>query len=808
MRVFPDLTIDVLIDKAKAYIPDLDQGILREAYSFAEEIHEGEMRNDEPYVIHPLETAYLMLDLKPDVDAILATLLHDIPRQKKDSLREIEKRFGPEVSSLIRDSLKLGLVQSVDYKTQVETFRRMFLAMARDLRVIFIRLADRLHNMMTLEDRSEDHRLRMAEETRDVYAPIASRLGIYSFKSQLEDLAFKYTSPDEHSFLAEELEKYGEMHQDVMNQAIVAIENFLKEEGVEADVSGRIKHVFSIQNKLKRKDANSLDSIYDIYALRIVLPDKDEDVSHLYSVLGHLHRKWPPLPHRFKDYVAVPKANGYRSLHTAIMGLVKDNSNPVEIQIRTKSMDEESRYGVAAHWWYKEADVSKRVPSHELEKTLNQYRVFNKLNKVLVDNPNLRKAIETLIRDRENMTGKEINNIEIALMQNGFSADELNVLAKSRSQGALMMRHRLFQNQLEWIEGLNDLKTDVEGADASNVKLDFFSDRIFVLTPKGEVKDLPSGATPVDFAYSIHTDVGHRCHQAKVDSRIAPLDYELQNGEVVEILTRKEHNPNRYWLSFVKTNAAANKIKNFFRTFDQDSNLKEGKDLLNKYLKRLGKPVLDPKLSILKNYGGRKLTMNDREGILESIGNGTFTVGRVIRKIFPEEELVAVKKIPKESADLPQTDVSRADLDKLILVSGHDDLPVVLSACCKPKYGQSIVGYVTRGKMIRVHRSSCGNLKGMTEDRLVPVEWKSKIKQKSYQAELYIEAKDRSGLLSDVATVIESLECNIVNIAVERAGDNEVVGRLSLEVSGYDVLEKILDKIEGVLGVKEVRVEK
>ncbi|MBU1018624.1 MAG: RelA/SpoT family protein [Patescibacteria group bacterium] len=714
MRVFPDLTIGRLIEKAKKYLPGLDEVVIRDAYEFAREAHEGQFRNDEPYLVHPLETTYILLKLRPDMETVSASLLHDVPMHMKNGLFEIEKRFGSKVSSIIRDSMKLRMVRIGGDRAQIEIFRRMFLAMAKDLRVVFIRLADRMHNMMTLEGRDFDFQQMMANETMHVYAKVAARLGIYKFKSQLEDLAFAYLSPEDFNDLKKEVDRYGEMHQEAIDDAVLKLSASLKKEGMEAEVKGRIKHIYSIHSKMKRKDINSLNALYDIYALRIVVPD--EDISSLYSALGFIHKNWKPLPNRFKDYVAVPKSNGYRSLHTAVVGLVEGNSQPVEIQIRNKDMDEESRYGVAAHWLYKEK---------------------------------------------------------------GHKISPAN-----------------FDQYFEWIEGLSDVDSE------SNVKLDLFSDRIFALTPDGEVKDLPRGATPIDFAYSVHTDVGHCCFQAKVDGRIVPLDYELKNGQVVTILTKKEPGPNRYWLSFVKTAAASNKIKNHFKSFDKERNVKEGKELLNKYLKMIGKAGLDSRLSLLKVYDGKKLNSVHREEILEALGSGVITVGTVIKKIFLEEDLMGEKKV----VDPKKVVSDGSDLTKLMVVGGHTGLPVVLSACCKPGYGDSILGYVTRGKQIRVHKKSCGNLRGLDEDRFVSVDWKSKVSEKSYQAEVKVEAQDRSGLLSDIASVIDDLKCNIANISVDRV-DGGVVGMLVIEVGGYDELEKLLNRIEGVVGVEKVSVK-
>ena len=620
----------------------LDEASILEAYLLAEEAHEGHSRDgDAPYIQHPLQATHLMLDLKPDMEAILACLIHDVPLHKRDAFKIIEKKFGKEVVGLVHDASKLGMVQVRNYETQVESLRKLFMALARDLRVVFIRLADRLHNMLTLDQREEEYRLSMAQETMDVYAPIASRLGIHQFKSRLEDLAFKYINPEEYKFLLEEVQKYAEERQGAIDEATSDLENILREEGFDATVTGRAKHIHSIHNKLKKKGIPDIGAIYDVHALRVIVPDK-EDFSHLYSVLGVIHSHWTPLPHRFKDYIAVPKPNGYRSLHTAIVWLIESRKKPVEIQIRTESMHEQAEYGVAAHWWYKENPrVSKKVAQSEFDKTLNQHKVFSKLNRILDQDPELRRKVEKLIKDWGIMDKEEIAEIEEELSRNGFGQDDMVILKNSRSKGMIMMRHKYFQDQLEWLEGMARLKTEAaKDVSERNLKLDIFKNRIFVLTPHGDVKDLPKGATPVDFAYVVHTDVGHTCAQAKVDGRIVPLDYELENGQVVEIMTRKEPKPNRYWLSFTRTAAAANKIKAWFRTSDRDHNLKEGREIMNKYLQRLGKPILDPKLTLLKSFGGKRLTQRDREEVVESVGNGSLTVGQVLRKLFSAEELV------------------------------------------------------------------------------------------------------------------------------------------------------------------------
>ncbi|KKT01511.1 MAG: guanosine polyphosphate pyrophosphohydrolase/synthetase, GTP pyrophosphokinase [Candidatus Peregrinibacteria bacterium GW2011_GWF2_43_17] len=686
-------------------MPDLDEKLILKAYSFAKKVHEGKFKYGKtPYILHPLSATYLMMPLKPDIETIIACILHDTHLHDDKAMDFIKKNFSEEVYSLVSDIRSLSMVYVRPDESQAETLRRMFLAMAKDLRVVFVKLADRLHDMMMLDHWNPPFKKEMVKQTFDVYAPIASRLGIYQFKSKLEDLCFKFLYPREYKNLVSDLKIYSKAQHALIESAVKRVKTVLEKESVSAEVSGREKHLYGIYNKLKRKGFTDLDELYDIYAIRVVLPDS-EDFSHLYGVLGVIHSHFKPLTKRFKDYIAMPKANGYRSLHTVVVGLIDKISKPVEIQIRTKAMHEEAEYGIAAHWRYKEAKPS-----------------------------------------------------------------------------------------IEWLPELQQLKSE-------NVKLDVFKDRIFVLTPHGDVKDLPQGATPVDFAYSVHGDVGNRCNQAKVDGRIVPLDYELQNGQVVEILTRKEPKPNRYWLSFVKTNAASNKIKNWFKTFDRESNLKAGRELLNKYLRRLHKPVLNPSLSLFKKYDGEVLNEEQRKDILESLGNGTLTVNQVLKQIFPESDLVS--GVPARSV---KSSFDKIPDDKKILVSGYDDLSVVLSGCCKPKYGQPIVGYVGRGKKIRIHASDCKSLRVLDDERFVNVEWKSDKKRAAYQVFLSVFADDRKGFLSDLTVAISSLGANISYISFDRSVDGKVSGKLIVEVSDYDQLAKILDKIEGIFGVNKVSV--
>jgi (p)ppGpp synthase/HD superfamily hydrolase len=814
------VTIDSLVQEVQSYSPSIDEKRIRDAYAFAASAHEGQVRfSGEPYVTHPLEAAGILLSLKPDEDTIIATLLHDVPADTSTSLNEIEKKFGSTVSRLVLGTEKLSLVRVQGGQAQVESWRRMFLAMAKDLRVIFIKLSERLHNMRTLEYVAEDKQLRIADETLRVYAPIASRLGIYSIKSELEDLCFKFLYPQEYAHLKEEIEEHGQMNQHCIEEAQRVLSSFLEDEDIEAEVSGRIKHMYSIYKKLRKKNTSRLASVHDLFAIRIVLKDSHREgrefVGPCYTALGAIHNRWVPMPGRFKDYIAVPKLNGYRSLHTTVLNLLPDlSSQPVEIQIRTESMHREAEYGVASHWWYEDTRrASSSLSRDEVESVLRERRLMAKVYAFLDHYPKERPKFESLLS--EVSSGKKLlvdKNLRALLLKEGFSSNDIVLLSQLHPGKESEARTTFFQHQVDWLVGLEQLNDDLQDSDLSEegMEVNLFEDRIFVLTPEGDVKDLPVGSTPVDFAYSIHSDVGNRCYQAKLNGKIVRLDHELNSGDIVEVLTRKQPNPSRYWLSFVKTAQARNKIKAWFRTLDRDKNIKAGRAMLNKGLRDLGKPLLGPNFSLLKLYGGTPLDLAHREHIVEQVGDGTTSVNHVIRALFSEEDLLG-QRVAKPSVHQPVVKpiASKAALKNVVpsevLITGERDMPFTLSACCKPRYPHVIIGYVTRGQSIRIHRKNCREISDIDSGRLLAASWMESQAQSHYQVHLRLEFNDRVGVLKDVVGTVEELSISIIDFPFFERTPDGVMRDLMVEVSDYDILTRLMYKLEGVDGMRSVK---
>jgi len=691
----------------------------------------------------------------------------------------------------------------------VESWRRMFLAMAKDLRVVFIKLSERLHNMRTLEYVAHEKQLRIAQETLQVYAPIASRLGIYSLKSELEDLCFKFIYPKEYAQLSAQIEAHGQMNQRYIEEAQRVLEHFLKEEDIEAEVSGRIKHMYSIYKKLRKKNTNRLEDVYDLFAIRIVLKDThregQEFLGPCYTTLGAIHSRWMPMPGRFKDYIAVPKLNGYRSLHTTVMKLLPDMSfQPIEIQIRTESMHGEAEYGVASHWWYEDSRRASASLSHgEVESILEERRLMAKIYVFLDKFPEERSKFESLLSFVEDSKVVVVDANLIGLLQSAdFSSHDIECLRKITTRQPQASRTTFFQHQIDWLYGLEQLNEDV----SEDVNL--FEDRIFILTPQGDVKDLPLGSTSVDFAYAVHTDVGNRCYQAKINGKIVGLDYELKSGDIVDIITRKHPQPNRYWLSFVKTSQAKNKIKAWFRTLDRDKNIKAGRAMLNKALRSMGKPLLGPNFQLLKVYGGTSLDLSHREHLVEQVGDGTVTPNHVLRTLFSEEDLLGtrVEKIPVHmpsiKAPLVATETGES---RDVLITGQSDLPFTLSACCKPHYPQSILGYVTRGNTIRIHQTSCRELSDIDPERLLEASWFVEAQRVHYQIKLRMESMDRVGLLKDIVNAVADLDISILDFPLVGHEEERVMRDLIVEIPDYNLLEKLIYRLEKIPNVLKVR---
>lgn len=633
---------NAILDKLKSYNKNFDENKVKRVISL--------IRNSDTDLFWD-NVAYLdiidsLIPLRPDEDTLFAALLHRVFVNGFVDGEIIEEVFGSDVFGILSGVKNLESLIYVenDRAVQVENLRKMILVMAKDIRVILVSLACRLYKMRNLEKMKDKAGVvAYSAETLNLYVPICERLGIYRFKSQLEDLSFKYSNPEEYKDISKQLNKLRGGCDLSIAFIKEQLEIFLESRGIKADVSGRIKNFYSIYRKLKGKGSDFIGDLDDIFAMRVIVSAKTDEegeelTDHLYAVLGLVHAEWKPISSRFKDYLAVPKPNGYRSLHTVVLGLApKDTDQPVEIQIRDSQMHREAEYGIASHWIYKESGKGVRMESQ-----------------------------------KELMRG------------------------------------------LEGIRSEFDLEYDV----IKEIEIDLFKDKIFVLTPKGEVKELLAGSIVLDFAYSVHTDIGNRCVMAKVNGSVASLDYELANNDVVEIIIGKDVKPKLRWLSMVKTNQAKTKIKAWFNSRNKESNIKEGRRLLNVHLERLGKPILDQKYTILKNYSKKALTLSQREGLVEEVGNGGKLASDVVKRVYPYKNPVVNKVVRSRKARKVYS------LENKILVGGEDGLPLKIAACCKPKMGNPIVGYVTRGNSITIHKSSCHLLDSLNHERVVLADWK------------------------------------------------------------------------------------
>jgi guanosine-3',5'-bis(diphosphate) 3'-pyrophosphohydrolase len=703
-------TIDQLIADAKKTIPDLNVDRLRKAYAFAAAAHDGQMRNSgEPYITHPLAAATILTTLKVDEDTLVACLLHDVPEDTSRTLDDIQTAFGEQVAKLVDGMTKISKVQ---YKNnmeqhQVENLRKMALVMAKDLRVVLIRLADRMHNMMTLSAIRPEKRVRIAKETLEIYAPLADRLGIWQFKWQLEDLCFRHLNPIEESMLRKQLSEGLGERKEYIERVRKALTKELKEVGInEVEIFGRTKHMYSIYQKMKRK-YKTLDEIHDIFALRVIV----DKVPDCYAVLGVIHDLWKPKPGRFKDYIAVPKANGYQSLHTTVFCI---GGRLTEFQIRTQDQHREAEYGIAAHWVYnatKKGDNAKKFFSRD-------------------------SWLKSII--------------------------ELQETADSSQ---------------EFVEGL---------------KIDVFQDRIFVFTPEGDVKDLPSGATALDFAYSVHTAIGHRTIGVKINSSIAPLATRLETGDVVEVLTsRIPAGPKRGWLSIVKTSQARTKIKSWFKTQDKEKNVEVGKALMERTLKQAGKNKIDQIAKDRIDPALKDLGFKNLDELLAGIGEGMVTPFNVLKKLFkPYELLQEVSQAKKKISDKSR-----------IFIQGADDFEVHKAKCCNPVVGEKIVGFVTLSKSISVHRVNCSSLRKLDPERLIHASWEAPEDDKKYIAKIKILAEDRKDLTRDIMLSVSKVDVIVLRLEILKRARGEISLLLVCEMSKLDVVAHLFSELESIKGI-------
>ncbi len=702
-----------LIAEVAGHHPLADLSGVERALRFAGEAHAAQRRaSGEPYITHPLAAAQTLAELGLDPVAIQAALLHDIPEDTEYSLEDVEERFGAEVARLVDGVTKLSKFSAHSHEErQAENIRKMFLAMAEDVRVVLIKLADRLHNMRTIAGLPPEKQQRIARPTLEIYAPLAERLGIWQMKWELEDLSFKVLEPVAFRSIATQLETRRAARESYVERAMAELREALEISGIEADLSGRPKHLYSIHRKMERKSAN-FDEVYDVHAVRVLV----DEVKDCYAALGVVHSLWRPIPGQFDDYIAMPKANGYQSLHTAVIAL---EGHPLEVQIRTHQMHRIAEVGIAAHWRYKEGSKSDRDYDAKLA---------------------------------------------------------------------------WIRQLMEWQREVADATEFVEG-----LKLDVFQDQVFVFTPKGEVKDLPAGSTPLDFAYRIHTDVGHRCIGAKVNNRLVPLDYKLRNGDIVEIVTtRAAHGPSRDWLSIVRTTHAREKIRQWFKRQQREENIAHGREALDRELRRLARTSLErvgtdrvAELAELYKFP----TVDD---FLAAVGYGAVSPQQaVIRLGVVDDSNEAV--LPQVAPPAPPSQSGG------VRVKGVGDLLVRFAACCHPIPGDPIIGFITRGKGVTVHLRDCVTILHERDvERLIEVEWEGAA-ERTYPIAIRLDAYDRTGLLSDITNVVAEQKVNIVAAHVETHADRTATVSATLQVSSVAQLARVLSRLEQVKDVFSVQ---
>jgi len=704
---------DLLVKLRKTY-PD-KYAEIKKAYDFAKSAHQGQKRSSgEDYFIHPCAVVEILADFGFDSSTVIAAFLHDVLEDTQVTKEELTAEFGEEICSLVEGVTKLEKLQFVNREeAQAENFRKIFVAMAKDLRVIIIKLADRLHNMRSLQFLEPDRQRRIAQETLDIYAPLAGRLGISFFKCELEDLAMKYLLPDEYHYITENVSKKRTERQGFLDAICDQIREKLKEMGIKGEVNGRPKHFYSVYKKMHKLHID-IDQIYDLLAVRIIV----DSVKDCYTMLGEIHTMWKPMPGRFKDYIAMPKANNYQSLHTTV---VTPFGETFEIQIRTFEMHKIAEYGIAAHWKYKEGTTG--------------------------------------------------------------SDSELDVKVK-------------------WLREVMDAQKDIDGArefmDA--VKINVFEDEVFVFTPKGDVFDLPVGSTPVDLAYKIHSAVGNKCIGAKVNKKIVPLSTKLMTGDIVEILTQNSSKgPSLDWLKFVRTASARSKIRAYFKKENKEENIARGKEMLEREARRRGYDLNEVFTPDVIEELLQKHAMGSENDIYAAVGFGGLTTSQVLTKL-----LQTFKKEVQPPQEQPTATTPRKRSKSGVLINGNANFTVHFSQCCSPVPGDSIIGYISRGRGVSVHRVDCPNVKGMEEERLIPASWDT-AGDESYNATLVLTTENKGGLLATITTVISNAKLQIVGVNA-RLDDKTRTAEMTIvvEIKRASDLEELVNKLKNIDGVLNV----
>ena len=717
--IAPNPTLQPLLEQVAGYLPAEKLRLVEDAFAFAAEAHNGQKRlTGDPYIVHPLDAARTVAGLQMDAATIAAALLHDVQEDCGVPNETLKRKFGAEVAKLVDGATKLDKIpwrapdeRPGDQTIQAESLRKMFLAMAEDPRVVIIKLADRLHNMRTLDAKPADKRVRTAQETMEIYAPLANRFGIWQIKWELEDLAFRYLEPERYKQIARLIQSKRAARERYIAQVERVLREELAKHGIKADVKGRAKHIYSIAQKAEKYAAEekTFEQIYDLMALRVIV----ETVGDCYNALGVVHGLWHPIPGQFDDYIASPKESLYQSLHTTVMAI---GARPLEIQIRTQEMHQLAEYGVAAHWRYKEG-----------------------------------------------ATGRDVR----------------------------------YEERMSWLRQLIEWQRDMSAAEefVESVKTDLFHDQVFVYTPKGEIKELPAGATPIDFAYRVHTDLGHHCVGGKVNGRLVPLNYELQNGDIVEILAGKNsRGPSRDWLNpnlgYTKASHTREKIRQWFKKQERADNIERGRDIIEKELRRLNLSVAECSEEILKIFKYEAL-----DDFLAALGYGGVSTAHIATRLAP-----LIHK--DDELELPAPDTAAAPrTSHTVQVLGTGDLLTQMGRCCNPVPGDRIIGYITRSRGVTIHRADCYNVLHEDEqERLVDVEW-GRTPGEMYPVAVHIDAWDRVGLLRDISTIVSEEKVNMMGVRTEHEDDRTTSVYLTLETTGVAQLSRLMQKLESVRGV-------
>lgn len=717
-----DATIDILCEQLQTYCDKDEVATVRRAYQFAEEAHSNQQRmSGEPYIIHPLAVAIILAELQLDATAVVAGLLHDVVEDTTVTDADIVRNFGAEVAALVDGVTKLKRIKfDSREEQQAENLRKMFMAMAKDIRVLIIKLADRLHNMRTIRYQTPDTQRRKARETLEIFAPLAHRLGINTIKWELEDISLRYLNPQQYYRIVNLMARKRQEREQFIDGVMDVLREKLTELSLKAEVSGRAKHIYSIYRKMTSQH-KEFNEIYDLFAIRITV----ESIKDCYGVLGVIHTMWKPMPGRFKDYIAMPKANMYQSLHTTVIG---PNGEPLEIQIRTWEMHQTAEYGIAAHWVYKESGSTKT--------------------------------------------------------EDDFSK-----------------KLAWFREVLEWQQDFRDAQEFME-----TLKIDLFSDQVFVFTPKGDVIELPAGSVPIDFAYRIHTAVGNRCIGAKVNGKMVPLDYRLRTGDIVEVVTSKHsYGPSRDWLKIVQSSQAKSKIRQWFKREKREDNVTRGKELIEKELLRQRLDVKELMSTPFMAEAMHKFSFNKDEDLYAAVGYGGLSAQQVVTRLLDAHRKLQEEKHPIDSLSLTSKAIQKPS-DTGVRVQGVDNLLIRFARCCHPVPGDDIVGFVTRGRGVSVHRTDCPNVEALTEDgtRTLKVEWATN-KDWSYNAEIEVTALDRNGLVNEVLNAIAETKTDITAVSARADGKKIAHIHMSVRIRNLDHLRSVVERLKRLKDIYSVR---